>query len=83
MYTGDTGWSDELPVRAEGADLFICECSYYDTQLDTHLNYKTIAKQLSNCGYKKMVLTHLGDEVLERIQELELEVVYDGSVILL
>jgi ribonuclease BN (tRNA processing enzyme) len=83
VYTGDTGWSDELPVRAEGADLFICECSYYDTQLDTHLNYKTIAKQLSNCGYKKMVLTHLGDEVLERIQELELEVVYDGSVILL
>jgi ribonuclease BN (tRNA processing enzyme) len=83
VYTGDTGWNDELPVRAKGADLFICECSYYETQMDSHLNYTTIKEHLRDCGYKKMVLTHLGEEVLERSLELELEVVHDGSVVTL
>jgi ribonuclease BN (tRNA processing enzyme) len=83
VYTGDTGWTDELPERAKGADLFICECSFYDSQIDIHLDYPTIDQRLRNCGYKKMVLTHLGQEVLERSQDLDLKLAYDGSVVIL
>jgi len=83
VYTGDTGWTDELPERAKGADLFICECSFYDTKLDTHLDYLTIKERLVDCGYKKMVLTHFGQDVLDRSQELDLKLAYDGSVVTL
>ena len=83
VYTGDTGWSDELPARAKGADLFICECSFYDTKLDTHLDYLTIKERLADCGYKKMVLTHFGQEVLEKSQQLDLKLAYDGSIVTL
>lgn len=83
VYTGDTGWTDELPARAKGADLFICECSFYDTKLDTHLDYLTIKEHLADCGHKKMVLTHFGQEVLQRSRELDLKLAYDGSVVML
>ncbi len=83
VYTGDTGWTDELPVRAEGADLFICECSFYESQAAGHLSYPEIRKRLAGCGCRKMVLTHLGREVLERSREVDLELARDGSVITL
>ncbi len=83
VYTGDTGWSDELPARAKGADLFICECSFYDTKLDTHLDYLTIKERLADCGHKKMVLTHFGQEVLEKSRQLDLKLAYDGSIVTL
>lgn len=81
VYTGDTGWTEELPVRANGADLFICECSFYDTHIDTHLDYATINERLRHCGHKKMVLTHLGREVLQQSRQLDLKLAYDGSVV--
>lgn len=83
VYTGDTGWTDELPVRAEGADLFICECSFYESQAAHHLDYPTIKERLADCGHKKMVLTHFGREVLQRSQKLDLKLAYDGSVVML
>jgi ribonuclease BN (tRNA processing enzyme) len=83
VYTGDTGWTDELPMRARGADLFICECSFYESQAANHLDYPTIRKRLADCGHKKMVLTHLGREVLEKSRELDLKLAYDGSVVML
>jgi ribonuclease BN (tRNA processing enzyme) len=83
VYTGDTGWTDELPARAKGADLFICECSFYESQAAYHLNYTEIKKRLADCGHKKMMLTHLGCEVLERSRELDLKLAYDGSVVML
>ena len=83
VYTGDTGWTDELPVRAKGADLFICECSFYESQAAGHLSYPEIKQRLAGCGHKKMVLTHLGCEVLERSRELDLKLAYDGSVVML
>jgi len=81
VYTGDTGWTDELPARAKDADLFICECSFYDTRIDTHLDYMTINERLRGCGYKKMILTHLGREVLQRSRQLDLKLAYDGAII--
>jgi ribonuclease BN (tRNA processing enzyme) len=83
VYTGDTGWTDELPLRARGADLFICECSFYESQTPSHLSYPMIKERLVDCGAKKIVLTHLGQEVLQRSLDLELKLAYDGSVVML
>ncbi len=82
VFSGDTGWTEELVPFAQGADLFICECTYFgSTDLDFHLNYPLIARHRSRFDVKRMVLTHIGREVLERKSDVKIEMAYDGMEI--
>jgi ribonuclease BN (tRNA processing enzyme) len=81
VYSGDTGWTEELLLHAENSDLFICECSFFETRLETHLDYPGIAENFERFGSKRIVLTHLGQEVLRRRSEVELEVAHDGLAV--
>jgi ribonuclease BN (tRNA processing enzyme) len=81
VYSGDTGWTDALAARARGADLFICECSTFETQLDIHISYPEIAARAATLGCRRLVLSHLGAEPLRRRSEITLEVAEDGMVI--
>ena len=66
-FSGDSGWTDDLIGISAGADLFLCECTYFDSNhLDFHLNYPTIERNRGRFTAKRMILTHLGREVLER-----------------
>lgn len=80
-YSGDTSWHSNLPVLSDGADLFICECNFFEKDTPSHLNYKTLIEKQSLLKAKKLYLTHLGSEMLERIKELEINVLTDGQEI--
>src|SRR5579884_496444 len=41
-YSGDTEWTDSLLEAARGADLFVCECNFYDGSGPGHLSYPTV-----------------------------------------
>lgn len=77
-YSGDTSWTDSLPELVRGADLFICECSYFDQAVPGHLDYRTLNEHRSELDCKRLVLTHMGDGMLERLGEVEEEVASDG-----
>jgi ribonuclease BN (tRNA processing enzyme) len=78
-FTGDTGWTDDLLTFSAGADLFICECTYFDsTHLPFHLNYPTLAEKRPQFDVGRMVLSHLGREVLDRGSEVSIEMAHDG-----
>ena len=81
VYSGDAGWTEDLVARTQNADLFICECSYFETRLATHLDYPRIAENLGRFGAKRIVLTHLGEEVLRRSQEIDVEIAHDGLTV--
>ena len=81
VYSGDSGWTEELPARSQGADLFLCECTFFESRSDTHLDYPRIMENLSRFGAKRILLTHLGQEVLRRMDEVGIETAYDGLVI--
>jgi ribonuclease BN (tRNA processing enzyme) len=81
MYSGDSGWTEEFVRRSEGVDLFICECCYYDSRYDFHINYPELEKHRPRIKAKRLVLTHLGREVLERLDTLKVETARDGMVI--
>ena len=83
VYSGDTGWTEDLLMHTEDADLFICECSFFETRLATHLDYPRIAENLERFRARRMVLTHLGQEVLSRRREIELEMAHDGLIVTL
>ncbi|MEX0893106.1 MAG: MBL fold metallo-hydrolase [Gemmatimonadota bacterium] len=76
-FSGDTEWTDTLLEVARGADLFVCECSSL-TPLKGHLNYATLLARSGalNCG--RLLLTHLGADVLARCETLALTCARDG-----
>lgn len=80
-FSGDTGWTEALVTQARGADLFLCECTTYETQLSLHLSYPEIARRVSDFGCRRLVLTHLGSEPLAHRSELTIECADDGLVI--
>lgn len=82
-YSGDTGWTETLLEVATGADLFLCEASHYDGGGEGHLAYQTLLKRRADFGCKRMILTHMGDDVLGRLKELEIEPASDGMRVVL
>jgi ribonuclease BN (tRNA processing enzyme) len=80
-YSGDTSWTDSLPEVVRGADLFICECNYFEEAVPGHLDYRTLNKHRSELDCKRLVLTHMGDGMLERLDEVKEEVASDGLMI--
>jgi ribonuclease BN (tRNA processing enzyme) len=82
VFSGDSGWNDELVKMTDGADLFLCECTYYESaHLKFHLNYPLLAANRDKFKVRRMVLTHLGREVLSHEDEIALELGYDGMKI--
>ncbi len=80
-YSGDAAWSDDLVHVAKGADLFICDATYFDLDEPAHISYRTLMSHRDALDCKRIVLTHLGAETLARIGELELEHAVDGTII--
>ncbi|MBI2569609.1 MAG: MBL fold metallo-hydrolase [Candidatus Schekmanbacteria bacterium] len=80
-FSGDTGWSDALTEVAAGTDLFLCECSLWESNFPYHLCYATLLDKLPVLATRRLLLIHMGDEVLARSNEIELEMAHDGMVI--
>jgi ribonuclease BN (tRNA processing enzyme) len=70
-FSGDTEWVESLVAAASGADLFICECYGFETAARYHLNWRTIEKNLDRLGAKRVLLTHMGDEMLKNQQAVQ------------
>jgi phosphoribosyl 1,2-cyclic phosphodiesterase len=63
-YTGDTEWTDALPDLAAGADLLICECYGWHKRIRYHLDHDTLLAHCGDLNADRVVLTHMGPEVL-------------------
>jgi len=77
-YSGDTEWTDNLIPAAAGTDLFISEAYFYDKPVRFHLDYATLAHRRSQLGCKRLIVTHMGRDMLARVAELPVEAAYDG-----
>jgi ribonuclease BN (tRNA processing enzyme) len=82
-YSGDTEWVEALVATGRHADLFIAEAYFYDRQVPLHLDYKTLAEHLPRIGAKRVLLTHMNDDMLARAEEVPEETAEDGMVIAL
>jgi ribonuclease BN (tRNA processing enzyme) len=81
LFSGDSMWTDLFIEQAKGVDLFLCECSFFDEQPGMHVNYRTLAANLPMLQCKKLVLTHLGEDMLARRHQLSTTVAEDEMVI--
>jgi len=80
-YSGDGDWSDALVAAAENADLFICECYFFDKRVKMHMNHATLSAHLGELRARSIVLTHMSEEMLRHAHEVAQRCATDGMVI--
>jgi ribonuclease BN (tRNA processing enzyme) len=80
-YSGDAGWSPALADLARDADLFICGVWWWDTPDPTFLDLATLQRERTQLTCRRLMLTHLGPELQERIADVPFEVATDGQII--
>ena len=80
-YTGDTEWTDNLIPAGAGADLLIAECYCFEKKIRNHIDLPTLKEQLPKIGAKRVILTHLGPEMLANPAEIPFECAEDGKVV--
>ncbi len=80
-YTGDTEWVDELIEIGHDADLLIAEAYFYEKKAPLHLDLATLESKLPLIRPKRLMLTHMNDDMLGRLDELPVEAAEDGKVI--
>ena len=80
-YSADTEWTETLIPAARDADLFIAEAYYYDRIVKNHLSLKTLEAHLPEIKPKRLILTHMSDDMLARLDRLGYMAASDGMVV--
>lgn len=80
-YSGDTAWVDGLLDVGRGADLFICVAYKWDQEATHHLGLSTVRAKLQYIQPRRLLLTHLGADLIQRPAQIDLPVAEDGMII--
>ena len=80
-YSADTEWTKTLIPLAREADLLIAETYYYDKLVKNHLSLTTLEAHLAEIKPKRLVLTHMSDDMLGRLDTLGHTAAHDGMIV--
>ncbi len=80
-YSADTEWTETLIPLARDADLFIAEAYTYDKAVKNHLSLKTLETHLAEINPKRLILTHMSDDMLARLDTLGHTAASDGMMV--
>jgi ribonuclease BN (tRNA processing enzyme) len=82
-YTGDTDWVPSLVPCGRGADLLIAEAWHYRSNYRFHLDFVTLKQHLPEIGAKRVILTHMNQDMINRAKNnsLGIEAADDGRTI--
>lgn len=82
VYTGDTGYCDELIEICKNADICIMECGVLIDENNLHMTPELCAKAAKHSKIKKLVLTHRYPE-LDNVDVIKIvKKEFDGEVVL-
>lgn len=80
-YSGDTEWTDSLIDVARGADLFIAEAYFFDKAVKFHLDLATLLRHRAELDCRRLIVTHMSEDMLRHCAALEVETAEDGKVV--
>lgn len=80
-YSADTEWTDALVAAARNADLFIAEAYTCDKVVKNHLSLKSLEEGLAAINPKRLILTHMSDDMLGRLDTLAYTTASDGMIV--
>ena len=80
-FSGDSEWTDTLVDVGREADLFICEAYMRDKPVKTHMVLSALERRLNLIRPKRLILTHMSNDMLARRGELAFETAEDGMIV--
>jgi ribonuclease BN (tRNA processing enzyme) len=80
-YSGDTEWTESLLDLAHDVDVFVCEAYSFEKRIPYHLDYATLLKHRSELGCRRLIMTHMSDDLLGRLGEAKIEAAQDGMIV--
>jgi ribonuclease BN (tRNA processing enzyme) len=80
-YSADTEWTETLVPLAKDADLFIAEAYTYDRPVKNHLSLAALEAHLADIRPKRLILTHMGDDMLGRLDAVKHATAHDGMIV--
>jgi ribonuclease BN (tRNA processing enzyme) len=80
-YSADTEWTETLIPLGRDADLFIAEAYTFDRPVKNHLSLKALEARLGDIRPKRLILTHMSDDMLDRLGSISHEAASDGLLV--
>ena len=83
-FSGDTEWTEALIPCAAGADLFLIECCNFERSTPYHLSWKAIEANIARLNARRIMLTHMGPEMLanrDKVRHPAVAFAEDGLVV--
>jgi len=80
-YSGDTEWTDSLIELGRDADLFVSEAYVYDKPVQMHLAYRQLVEKLPLIRPKRLIVTHMSEDMLDRGDAIAHETARDGLIV--
>jgi ribonuclease BN (tRNA processing enzyme) len=80
-FSGDTEWTEALIDVGRDADLFICESYTRDKPITTHMALALLEQHLSLIRPKRLILTHMSNEMLAQAAKVPYETAEDGKIV--
>jgi ribonuclease BN (tRNA processing enzyme) len=80
-YTGDSEWTEGLVDAGHLADVFIAEAYFFDKKVKLHLDLETLEQNLHRVRPRRLILTHMSEDMLCRVAKLRYECAHDGLLI--
>ncbi len=83
VYSGDTGYCDDIVRLSENADLLVLECAFPDgNEVEGHLTPSLAGKIATLANVKQLILTHFYPECLASDIEAQCRKTFKGELIL-
>jgi ribonuclease BN (tRNA processing enzyme) len=82
-YSGDSQWTESLVDIGRNADLYLVECYKSAGTPLMHLSWEQIAKNIERFGARRLVLTHMSNEMLRHrdvVKDPRVSFADDGAV---
>jgi len=80
-YSGDTEWTEALISAGKDTDLFIAEAYFRQRQVKLHLDLSSLERHLPLIRPRRLILTHMSDDMLRQKEMLTYQLAEDGMTI--
>lgn len=79
--SGDGEWDESLVEASRDADLFVCEAYSFDKRIKNHLAHLDLERNRGRLRARRILLTHMGREMLANLDRAAFEPAEDGASI--
>jgi len=77
--TGDTTWCDSIPAMSQAANLLVSECTDFNLRTPVHLSYTQLREHRAEIDANRIVLTHVGADLLKNRAKVRHHIARDGE----